>query len=366
MNKKVSDEFFNNAILKGNVALLDDFSTSVIERKSGADIFFEILKDSDHKIVNDRITRFVLSKIPVNSSACGFVPGKSYYDFLRPHISGYYFLRLDIKKFFHSISVLEVKNLLSQYFSDDKKGAKYSALDIAYMSITHKVNNNFDDDDIKGKEILPIGFSSSPVVSNIIFRRIDILIQKLCEDKGIVYSRYADDMLFSSSKSRYLHSEQFERDISIFVSTLSLKLKKRKRKAVENTISLNGYVIQNTKLKKNLFFNVYKQDPIGSIRLSDKKLKHLKKLSGLLRKNRDSVYIMENIFQLNYNKFKRTYGENINFYIQYSDDQLQNKIKGYRSYLVSLIKYNEKYGCVANNCIVKVKELVRVFESNIK
>lgn len=182
MNKKVSDEFFNNAILKGNVALLDDFSTSVIERKSGADIFFEILKDSDHKIVNDRITRFVLSKIPVNSSACGFVPGKSYYDFLRPHISGYYFLRLDIKKFFHSISVLEVKNLLSQYFSDDKKGAKYSALDIAYMSITHKVNNNFDDDDIKGKEILPIGFSSSPVVSNIIFRRIDILIQKLCED----------------------------------------------------------------------------------------------------------------------------------------------------------------------------------------
>ncbi|HIF5860048.1 TPA: reverse transcriptase family protein [Vibrio parahaemolyticus] len=338
MNKKVSDEFFNNAILKGNVALLDDFSTSVIERKSGADIFFEILKDSDHKIVNDRITRFVLSKIPVNSSACGFVPGKSYYDFLRPHISGYYFLRLDIKKFFHSISVLEVKNLLSQYFSDD----------------------------IKGKEILPIGFSSSPVVSNIIFRRIDILIQKLCEDKGIVYSRYADDMLFSSSKSRYLHSEQFERDISIFVSTLSLKLKKRKRKAVENTISLNGYVIQNTKLKKNLFFNVYKQDPIGSIRLSNKKLKHLKKLSALLRKNRDSVYIMESIFQLNYNKFKITYGENINFYNQYSDDQLQNKIKGYRSYLVSLIKYNEKYGCVANNCIVKVKELVRVFESNIK
>lgn len=366
MNKKVSDEFFNKAILKGKVGLLDNFSTSVIERKSGADIFFEILEDSDHKIVNERITRFVLSKLPVNSSACGFIPGKSYYDFLRPHIGGYYFLRLDIKKFFHSISVSEVKKLLSQHFSNDKNGSKHSALDIAYMSIIHKVSNDFTDDDIKSKEILPIGFPSSPIVSNIIFRKIDILIQKLCEDKGIVYSRYADDMLFSSSKSRYLHSEQFERDISIFISTLSLKLKRRKRKAVENTISLNGYVIQNTKLKKNMFFNVYKENPIGSIRLSDKKLKRLKKLSALLRKNKDSVYIMENVFKLNREKFIRKYGGDINFYIQFSDDQLQHKLKGYRSYLVSLIKYNEKYGCVSNSCIVKVKELVRVFESSIK
>ena len=365
IKNKISDDFFKKAILKGNEGLLNDFSPSVNEFKVGCDNFFEISKDSEHKRINERITKFVLDKCPINSCACGFVQGKSYYDFLRPHIHGYYFLRLDIKKFFHSIPSSEVKILLSQHFNNEKNGKKLSALDIAYMSIIHKVSTTFADKDLRGKEILPIGFSSSPVISNIIFRRVDILIEKMCEDKGIVYSRYADDMLFSCGNSNYLHSDQFEKDISIFVSTLSLQLKNRKRKATENTISLNGYVVQNRRERKS-FFQVYKEKPVGSIRLSDKKLKLLKKLSALLEKQKDPIYIMKNIFSLNPNKFVRRYGNNFDFYHKYADDQLQNKLKGYRSYLVSLIKYNDKHGCVNEGCMEKVKGLVEIFESNIK
>ncbi|NIG34858.1 reverse transcriptase [Pantoea sp. ICBG 828] len=365
MKNNISDDFFKKAILKGNEDLLNDFSPAVREFKVGCDNFFEISKDSEHKRINDRITKFVLAKSPINSSACGFVQGKSYYDFLRPHIQGYYFLRLDIKNFFHSISALEVKSLLAQHFNNEKGGNKYSALDIAYMAVTHKVSDTYLDKDFRGKEVLPIGFSSSPVISNIIFRKVDILIQKLCEDKGIIYSRYADDMFFSSGNSKYLHSEQFEKDISIFVSTLSLKLKKSKRKATENTISLNGYVVQNRKRKKD-FFHVYKEKPVGNIRLSDKKLKPLKKISALLKKQKSPIYIMENVFHLNPRKFALRYGNKFYFYSKYADDQLQNKLKGYRSYLVSLIKYNDKYRCVNIDCIKKIKELVEVFESNIK
>lgn len=365
INTKVSDEFFKKAILKGQSEIFNEFSPSVRESKVGPDSFFEIAQNSLHKDINDRITKFVLNKNPINSSACGFVAGKSYYDFLRPHITGYFFLRLDIKKFFHSIPVSEVRELLSQHFNDTKNGAKYSALDIAYMSVTHKVSNDHVDQDLKAREILPIGFSSSPIISNIIFRRVDILIQKLCEEKGITYTRYADDMLFSSYKSRYLHSEQFERDISIFISTLSLKLKKRKRKEAENTISLNGYVIQNKKIEKSLF-NVLKEKPVGKIRLSNKKLKTLKKLAALLRKKQSPIYIMENQFKLNPNKFKAKFGKNLNFYNKFADDQLQNKIKGYRSYLVALLKYNELHGCVNIDCVKTVEKLIKVFELNVK
>ncbi|KZX68606.1 reverse transcriptase [Vibrio sp. HI00D65] len=363
--KKISDDFFKKAILNGNKALLSDFSPSVSEFKVGGDRFFEISRGSEHKSINNRITKIVLDKIPINSSACGFVQCKSYYDFLRPHVHGYYFLRLDIKEFFHSIPSIEVKKLLSQYFNNEKNGAKYSALDIAYMSVTHRVSDTYIEEDFRGKDILPIGFSSSPVISNIIFRRIDILIQKMCEEKGIVYTRYADDMLFSCESSKYLHSEQFERDISIFVSTLSLKLNRKKRKAAENTISLNGYVVQNTKINKG-FFHEYIEKPVGNIRLSDKKLKPLKKLSVLLKKEKDPIYIMDKVFNLNPSKFIRKYGKNYEFYSKYADDQLQNKIKGYRSYLLSLMSYNDKYGCVNAKCMQKVKGLVEVFESNIK
>lgn len=365
IRNKVSSDFFKKAILKGKNDYFNDFSPSVNEFKIGSDDFFEIIKDSDHSQINRSITKLVLEKIPVNSSACGFIEGKSYYDFLRPHIGGYFFLRLDIKKFFHSIPSHEVKKLLSIYFSDKKNdGEKYSALDIAYISTIHEVSNFFDNKDLIGKEILPIGFPSSPVISNIIFRKIDILIQKLCEDKFITYTRYADDMLFSSEKSKYLHSDQFEKEISIFLSTLSLNLKSKKRKATENTISLNGYVIQNKKLSGNLSF--LRERPSGSIRISNKKLKIQKKLSALLIKKTSPHIIMQNLFNLDYHKFIRKYGHDIDFYLKFSDNQLQNKIKGYRSYLISLIKYDQKYGCVDKQCIKTVKELVEVFEENIK
>ncbi|GAL33624.1 retron-type RNA-directed DNA polymerase [Vibrio maritimus] len=365
IKNKISDDFFRKAILKGNEDLLNNFSPAVREFQIGCDNLFEITRETEHKQINDRITKFVLEKTPINSSACGFVQGKSYYDFLRPHISGYYFLRLDIKKFFHSIPSYEVKALLSQFFNNEKNGNKYSALDIAYMSVIHKVSDTHIDKDFRSKEILPMGFSSSPVISNIIFRKVDILIQKLCEDKGIVYSRYADDMLFSCDNSNYLHCDQFERDISIFISTLSLRLKKRKRRATENTISLNGYVVQNKKREKG-FLHVYKEKPVGSIRLSDKKLKPLKKLASLLQKQKSPVVIMESLFSLERRKFINRYGNNWNFYCKYADEQLQNKLKGYRSYLVSLIKYNDKYGCVNVECMEKLRALVGVFELNIK
>ncbi|ODZ32867.1 reverse transcriptase [Vibrio parahaemolyticus] len=362
INNKIHDDFFKNAILKGDTSLYDDFSQSVIEKQVGPDVFFEIKKDSDHYRINERITKIVLSQVPINSSACGFVPNKSYYDFLKPHIKGYYFLRLDIKNFFHSIPKKYVEELFKQYFSDKKNEQKYSSLELALMSVLYKTNI-FDDE--KDKIVLPIGFPSSPVISNILFRKIDILIQKFCEEKNIIYSRYADDMLFSSSKSNYLHSEYFEREISFFLSTLALKLKRRKRKATENTISLNGYVIQNEKPKKRFLFNVYKEERVGTIRLSNKKIKIIKKLSAHLIKGSSPVVIMENLFNLNPYKFKKKYNSNIQFYNKYSRDQLQNKIKGYRSYLVSLIRFNEKHGCIDKKCLETAIKLVSILEDNI-
>jgi hypothetical protein len=364
-NKKVSNESFNNFILKGNVSLLDSFTPCVIERKVGGDVFFEIQKNTEHHFINERIIKFIFSRIPINSLACGFVKDKSYFDFLKYHINGYYFLRLDIKKFFHSISFYEIKSLIKDNFSSDKGNSKYSAFDIALMSVTHKVSNNFSDEDLRGRNILPIGFPSSPVISNILFRRIDILIQKFCEDKKITYSRYADDLLFSSLNGNFLHGEQFEKEISIFISNLSLKLKNKKRKASENTISLNGYVIHNNKQKKLNFFNVYKEDPVGTIRLSDKKLKVIKKLVSYIKKDKPPIFIMEKLFNLSFDNFKFKNRNDITFYSKYAHDQLQNKLKGYRSYLVSLIVFDSKHGCVDKNCLNTVKDLVSIIEKKI-
>lgn len=74
---------------------------------------------------------------------------------------------------------------------------------------------------------------------------------------------------------------------------------------------------------------------------------------------------MENIFNLNRNKFKPRYLNNYGFYKKYAKDQLQNKIKGYRSYLMSIIKFNDKYKCIESKFLKSARKLVSDLENNI-
>lgn len=362
---KISSDFFKKAILKDE-SLLDSFSPSVTEHHVSDDFFFAIKEKTTHRNINKRITNLILSQLPLNSSVCGFIKGKSYYDFLSPHITGYYFLRLDIRHFFHSIDESYVTTLLESLFSKDKDKFNNSPFDLALSAVTHQVSKKNESEELNGKRILPIGFPSSPMISNIIFRPVDILIQRFCEDKRIKYSRYADDLLFSSPDNKFVHSEQFEKEVSILISTLKLKLNKKKRISCENTISLNGYVIHNKKNKKTRFFNVYKEEPIGSIRLSNKKLKIIKQLIYLLRKKTNAVTIMANLFDVHFSTHKFKYQKSIRFFQQYAEDQLQNKIKGYRSYLLSIVSYNKNKPCVRTEDIKKYISLVEDLNAYIK
>jgi len=48
---------------------------------------------------------------------------------------------------------------------------------------------------------LPQGAVTSPMASNVAFAKIDRTIQGVCKEEGIVYTRYADDLTFSSNDS---------------------------------------------------------------------------------------------------------------------------------------------------------------------
>nr|WED67838.1 reverse transcriptase domain-containing protein [Pectobacterium colocasium] len=91
-----------------------------------------------------------------------------------------------------------------------------------------------------------MGFPTSPFISNIIFRKLDIVIKNLCDKRGITYTRYADDMLFSSSgKDKLLGSEYFDNEISSIVNMAGLSLNTHKKIFKKGIVSLNGYVIEN-------------------------------------------------------------------------------------------------------------------------
>ena len=60
--------------------------------------------------------------------------------------------------------------------------------------------------------------------------------------------------------------------------------------------------------------------------------------------------ILKKLFPNDIKKLPRSYKSNAVFYNKYCRDQVFNKVVGYRSYLISLIKYSQDH----NNCVEKI------------
>lgn len=219
--------------------------------------------------------------------------------------------------------------------------------------------------DLHNETILPMGFSTSPLISNIVFRKIDILIQKLCTKLDITYTRYADDMLFSTPiNKKIVHSDFFIKEIRILVSLLGLKLNTRKTIMTSHTISLNGYIIQN-QIRLSGFAGLFSTVSPAEIRLSNKKTAIIDKLLHqiLVKKNKNET-ILKSLFKEDVRRLMR-YSNKEKYVESYSLDQILNKLTGYRSFLLSLIKHNNKSNSTSIETITKYKLKISKIEKCI-
>jgi RNA-directed DNA polymerase len=118
----------------------------------------------------------------------GFVPAyksdrRSIIANARLHIGKKHLLNIDIKNFFPSISIDQVyKVFRGSPFRYSENLSSALALLCCYQGA------------------LPVGAPSSPMLSNLFMIQLDKQISFLAESKGIVYSRYADDLSFSSDQ----------------------------------------------------------------------------------------------------------------------------------------------------------------------
>jgi len=111
----------------------------------------------------------------------GFVKSKSYYTNAKFHFGAHHILSVDVKDFFPSIKTRQVYNIFAQM------GYSSRAADLLTEFCT-----------LKGK--LPQGAPSSPTISNIVFEKVDIELEEFSQKYGLKYSRYADDLCFSSQE----------------------------------------------------------------------------------------------------------------------------------------------------------------------
>lgn len=137
------------------------------------------------KSLQKSILEFGLNRVPVHSSATGFVRGKSIVDNAAPHTNQSLVVNADIRGFFPETSFKLIRRAVDQI------GPK-TLSDNARWFLAELLAYNGG---------LPAGAPTSPAVANVILRPMDEAISKASRNIGVAYTRYADDVSFSGDKA---------------------------------------------------------------------------------------------------------------------------------------------------------------------
>lgn len=149
------------------------------------------------KFVQRLIINQLEPKLPVHPSATAYIKGKSIKDNALPHANSKYLLKMDLKNFFPSIKP-ELFFKECRHHGIELTNVDKSLLEGFLFWKTRRSN----------KLTLSIGAPSSPMVSNFILYRFDEEMSKLCLAEGVRYTRYADDLTFSTNQKGTLLSFQ--------------------------------------------------------------------------------------------------------------------------------------------------------------
>lgn len=151
------------------------------------------------KKVQREILKSILEKVEVSNQAHGFYKGRSVISGAKGHKGAPHLLiNMDLENFFSTISFERVRGLFHSF------GYSGYISSLLAMLCTYCERMPME---IKGQmkyvktsnRILPQGSPASPMITNLICRKLDEKIEVLAEKYNFDYTRYADDMSFSFS-----------------------------------------------------------------------------------------------------------------------------------------------------------------------
>ncbi|MEZ4327517.1 MAG: reverse transcriptase family protein [Polyangiales bacterium] len=139
----------------------------------------------------------VLTGLSLPAETHGFVTGKTTLSNARPHVGKAVVVNMDLRDFFPTITFQRVKGLFS------KLGYSGSVATVMALLTTEppRVAATLDGRRLHvalGERRLPQGACTSPVISNLVCRRLDRRLRGFATSQGFTYTRYADDLTFSS------------------------------------------------------------------------------------------------------------------------------------------------------------------------
>jgi RNA-directed DNA polymerase len=145
----------------------------------------------------------ILERIVLHPTAHGFRRGRSIITNAQPHVGALVVINLDLQNFFPSISYSRVKGIFRSI------GYSESIATILGLICTEPDVTAVELDGrsyyiAQNQRYLPQGAPTSPALTNLLCRRLDRRLDRLASSRGFVYTRYADDLTFSTADSEKL------------------------------------------------------------------------------------------------------------------------------------------------------------------
>lgn len=132
----------------------------------------------------------VFSELPVHDCATAYSRGSSIKKNADKHRLNQYFSKFDFKNFFGSITEGDLIKHFTKHLSEVVAPDSYKVLS-RISCINYKDSAGL---------VLSVGAPSSPLLSNSIMYEFDCMMHAWCEGRGLTYTRYADDLTFSTNE----------------------------------------------------------------------------------------------------------------------------------------------------------------------
>jgi len=182
-----------------------------------------------HKNILNEINNF-LSRPDKNKfihySAHGFISCRTTSTNAGVHIGKTHLLQIDIKNFFESIPIEKIVEVFKKLECTNKISE--------ILTKICSVNN-----------VLKEGLNTSPMLANLYFYDIDIKLEKLASKFQCTYTRYADDMTFSSNKNIKETTLLDEIKNILYLESLELSDKKTRYSSYGQSQYVTGLSISN-------------------------------------------------------------------------------------------------------------------------
>lgn len=152
-------------------------------------------------------------------AATGFTNNKSIVDNATQHSKSNYVYNIDLKDFFPSVDQARVwKCLQLKPFNLSKENGRLELANIiaslccSSMEV-ERLNNEGQWEKVI-RNVLPQGAPTSPLITNIVCQKLDFLLSAVARRFGLRYSRYADDITFSSQHNVYQKESDFIKEFN--------------------------------------------------------------------------------------------------------------------------------------------------------